>query len=454
MASEKSSNLLLFGIIAGLIAGCLFGIFWVGHRAEVVQSEIRLLSPELTDAEVLKQTIDRVSSGHDFRIVSLLGDLFIRALQMLVVPLILFSMISGVANLGDIRHVGRTGKLSIVYFLSTTAFSVIAGIILVNLIQPGIGSNTGTVDQVAAEHAASTKFSFYDVLLGLVHPNIVEAMAEMKILPILIFALIFGAILTTLGERGRMALQVAEACNEAILKFVQIIIWFAPAGVFGLVGSKIGQEVLKGNLGEEMSRLAWYVFTVLVGLGFHAFVTLPLVLLLFAKRNPFAFLRSMSEALLTAFSTSSSSATLPVTMECAEENAGVSRKYASFVCPLGATINMDGTALYESVAVIFVAQALGHPLEASTQVVIFLTATLAAIGAAGIPEAGLVTMVIVFEAVGLDPIHIGTIVSIDWFLDRCRTTVNVWGDAIGSAVVERMDDAESDNTKTTRAPKE
>jgi len=143
--------------------------------------------------------------------------------------------------------------------------------------------------------------------------------------------------------------------------------------------------------------------------------------------------------LLTAFSTASSSATLPVTMECVEEKAGVSAKHASFVCPLGATINMDGTALYESVAVIFVAQALGHPLEASSQIVIFLTATLAAIGAAGIPEAGLVTMVVVFEAVGIDPVHIGSIVSIDWFLDRCRTTVNVWGDAIGSAVVERLD---------------
>jgi Na+/H+-dicarboxylate symporter len=436
---KKSDNLLLYGIIAGLVLGCLFGVYWMGNRAESAQSAVLAESPGLSGPELQTAVIDRVTSGHDYKIVELCGELFINALRMLVVPLILFSMITGIANLGDIRHVGRTGRLAVVYFLSTTALSVIAGIILVNLIQPGIGSDVATIDQAAAEHAKSKEFSFYDVLRGMVHPNIVGAMAETQVLPVLIFALVFGAILTTLGEKGKKALEVADACNDAILKFVQLVIWFAPIGVFGLVGSKVGQEVMKGNLGEEISRLAWYVATVIGGLGFHAFVTLPLVLWIFARKNPFLFFRAMSDALLTAFSTASSSATLPVTMESVEKNADVSQKYASFVCPLGATINMDGTALYESVAVIFVAQALGYPLDASAQVIIFLTATLAAIGAAGIPEAGLVTMVIVFEAVGIDPVHIGTLISIDWFLDRCRTTVNVWGDAIGSAVVERLD---------------
>jgi len=440
MQNEKSGNLLLYGIIAGLVVGCLFGVFWIGQRADWARASILATSPDLSGEGLTKEIVKRVTSGHDFKVVSLLGGLFINALRMLVVPLILFSMISGVANLGDVRRVGRAGRLTIVYFLSTTALAVVLGIVLVNLIQPGVGTDVATLDQAAAEHAKSRHFSFYDVVLGLVHPNIVGAMAEMQILPILIFALIFGGILTTLGEKGKTALDVAEACNEAILTFVQLIIWFAPLGVFGLVGSKIGAEVLKGNLGSELSRLAWYVATVLIGLGIHAFVTLPLILALFARRNPLGYFRALSEALLTAFSTASSSATLPVTLECVEKNAKVSPRYASFVCPLGATINMDGTALYESVAVIFVAQGLGHPLDAASQVVIFLTATLAAIGAAGIPEAGLVTMVVVFEAVGLDPIHIGTIVSIDWFLDRCRTTVNVWGDAIGSAVVERLDE--------------
>jgi Na+/H+-dicarboxylate symporter len=438
MNSEKSANLLLVGILVGLVLGCLFGIGWIGHKAEFLRADILATSPELSAPEVEDRVVDTIEEGHDFRIVEMLGHLFINALRMLVVPLIVFSMITGIANLGDIRHVGKTGRLAILYFLITTGLSVGIGILLVNLIQPGVGSEL-VENLEMGEYAQSKQFSFYEVIEGFVSPNIVESMAKMDILPILIFSLVFGAILTTLGEKGRNALGFFDACNEAILKFVQLVIWFAPIGVFGLVGSKIGIEVAKGNLGAEMSRLAWYMATVIIGLGIHGFITLPLILVFFGKKNPITYIKALSQALLTAFSTSSSSATLPVTMKCAEERGKVSPKYASFVCPLGATINMDGTALYESVAVIFIAQALGHPLDASAQVVIFFTATLAAIGAAGIPEAGLVTMVVVFEAVGIDPIHIGTLFSIDWFLDRCRTTINVWGDAIGAAVVENLD---------------
>jgi Na+/H+-dicarboxylate symporter len=437
--AKSGGNFLLFGILCGLIAGALFGIFWIGHRSSVVEASLLSQTPSLAGVELHQKVAETVTSAHDYRIVKTLGDLFINGLRMLVVPLVLFSMITGIANLGDIRHVGRTGWTTMLYFLATTGLAVVLGLILVNLIQPGIGTDVSLIDPAAAERAKSKHFSIYDVITGLVSPNLIQAMVQTDILPIILFGLVFGAILTTLGERGKIVLQLAEGCNEAILKFVQLIVGFAPIGVFGLVGSKVGLEVLKGNLLGEMARLGKYVVTVELGLVIHGFVFLPVILFLFTRRNPLSFIKASSEALMTAFSTASSSATLPVTLECVEKIANVSPRYARFVCPLGATVNMNGTALYEAVAAMFIAQAVGRPMTPGDQIVIFLTATLAAIGAPGIPEAGLVTMVVVFEAVGLDPVHIGTLISIDWFLDRCRTTINVWGDMVGAAVVERMD---------------
>ncbi len=436
----SGGNRLLLGILAGLCAGVLFGTLWVGNRAQIARIEISKFVPPVSPDEFEVKVLEEVTSTHGFRIVKTLGDLFINGLRMLVVPLVLFSMITGIANLGDIRHVGRTGRIAFLYYLLTTGIAVGLGLSLVFFIQPGAGADISHLDQLTGEQARTKHLSIYDVLTGIVHPNIVAAMVNMEILPLILFSLIFGAILTTIGEKGRLVLQVAEGCNEAILRFVQMVVVLAPIGVFGLVGSKVGQEVVKGNLGAELTRLGKYILTVEIGLLVHGFIIIPLILVLFTRRNPFVYLKACGEGLLTAFSTASSSATLPVTLKCVEMNAGVSRKHASFVCPLGATINMDGTALYEAVAVIFVAQAIGVPISAFEVVVIFLTATLAAIGAAGIPEAGLVTMVVVFEAVGLDPIHIGAIISIDWFLDRCRTTINVWGDMVGAAVVEKLDE--------------
>ena len=423
----------------GLIAGVFFGTLWVGNRAQNARVEINQSTPSVSPSDLEAMVLEKVTATHSFRIVKTLGELFINGLRMLVVPLVLFSMITGIANLGDIRHVGRTGRIAFFYYLATTGIAVGLGLFLVNFIQPGAGANITHLDQIAGENARTKHLSVYEVLTGIVHPNIVAAMVNMEILPLILFSLIFGAILTTIGEKGRLVLQVAEGCNEAILRFVQLVVALAPIGVFGLVGSKVGQEVIKGNLGAELARLGKYVLTVEISLLVHGFIVLPLIFFLFTRRNPFVYIKACGEALLTAFSTASSSATLPVTLKCVEINAGVSRKHASFVCPLGATVNMDGTALYEAVAVMFVAQAVGVPMSAFDQAIIFLTATLAAIGAAGIPEAGLVTMVVVFEAVGLDPIHIGTIISIDWFLDRCRTTINVWGDMVGAAVVEKLD---------------
>ena len=217
----------------------------------------------------------------------------------------------------------------------------------------------------------------------------------------------------------------------------------APIGIFCLVASRFGEAQAKGEFLEELGRIGWYFSTVLVGLGIHALVTLPLIFWIVRRENPYRFMMQMSQALLTAFSTASSSATLPVTMECAESKAGISKRSTEFVIPLGATINMDGTALYEAAATIFIAQAIGFDLSMGNQVVIALTATLAAIGAAGIPEAGLVTMLIVLNAVGLPVEYVGLILSVDWLLDRFRTAVNAFGDAVGAAVVEKSLPVES-----------
>jgi len=219
-----------------------------------------------------------------------------------------------------------------------------------------------------------------------------------------------------------------------MMKIVHIILLIAPVGIFGLVAGRLGASGGDAFAGE-LARLGKYFVTVVLGLGLHGILVLPLILFLFTRRNPLTFFTGMAEALVTAFSTASSSATLPVTLRCAVERNKVAKESAGFVCPLGATVNMDGTALYEAVAAMFIAQSYGIDLNIGQQAVIFLTATLAAIGAAGIPEAGLVTMVMVLQAVGLPLEGIGGILAIDWLLDRFRTTVNVWGDSIGAAIM-------------------
>ena len=229
--------------------------------------------------------------------------------------------------------------------------------------------------------------------------------------------------------------------NHTNVSFVMLLMKVAPLGIFCLVTARFGEAQAAGELGDVIRQTGWYMITVLTGLGIHALITLPLILWVVTRRNPYRFLWQMSRAILTAFSTASSSATLPVTMECAEKEAGVSERSANFVLPLGATINMDGTALYEAAAAIFIAQVIGADLTMMQQVTIALTATLAAVGAAGIPEAGLVTMLIVLNAVGLPVEYVALILSVDWLLDRFRTAVNAFGDACGSAVIDTVFEA-------------
>ncbi len=366
--------------------------------------------------------------------VEWLGTLFLRALRMIIIPLVMASMIVGITNMGDVRKLGRVGGLTLLYYGLTTGIAVTIGLILVNILQPGAGMDTSTAE-IPARVLGRESVGFKDIALSFVSDNIVHSMAEMEILPVIVFSLVLGAVLTTIGERGAPVIAFFVGLNEAIMKMVMLLMFIAPVGVFGLVAGRFARA---GDLGQLIGGLGKYMGAVLLGLGIHAIIVLPLILWLLAGRNPFRYALNMGPALLTAFSTASSSATLPLTIECVEEKNQVARRAAYFVLPLGATVNMNGTALYEAVAALFIAQAVGIELGLGQQIVVLLTATLAAIGAAGIPEAGLVTMVIVLRAVDLPLEGVGLILAVDWLLDRFRTTVNVWGDACGAGVIERF----------------
>jgi len=372
--------------------------------------------------------------GEAMQSVAWLGALFLTTLKMLIVPLVAASVITGVAGLGDVRSLGRMGGVSVAYYATTTLLAVGIGLLMANLWRPGAGVPLGT--GLHAPPPAVRDVGIPDLILSLVHPNIIGAAADMKLLPVIVFCIAFAAALSTLGERGRPVIAFFEGLNGAMMTMVHWIMFFAPIGVFALIASRLGAAGGGEAFMAQLAGLAKYVLAVLSGLLAHG-ALLCLLLAVLARRRAVAYLRHIGAALMTAFSTASSSATLPVTMDGVAA-AGVNEKARRFVLPLGATVNMDGTALYEAVAALFIAQAYGMDLGFGQQMMVLLTATMAAIGAAGIPEAGLVTMVIVLEAVGLPLEGVGLILAVDWFLDRCRTTVNVFGDAVGAAVVGRM----------------
>ncbi len=374
------------------------------------------------------------------------GEIFLRVLFMMVVPLVMASVMSGIIGLGDIRKLGRPGGAAILYYVTTTVLAVLVGLVLVSLIRPGVGTvDQQTLDAITAEQGAvSAEQGEADVgtimrnlVLMMFTDNLISAAGEAQLLPLIVFSIIFAGMLTTMGARVKAITEMIVQINDALLSFILLLMKVAPLGVFCLVAARFGEAQAEGEFLQVLSQTGWYFSTVILGLATHAFFTLPLILWVFTRRNPFQFMFQMSQALLTAFSTASSTATLPVTMECAVAKGGVSKQSTDFVVPLGATINMDGTALYEATAAIFIAQALGFELGLLELLTVAVTATLAAIGAAGIPEAGLVTMVIVLNAVGLPVEYIGLILSVDWLLDRFRTAVNVFGDSVGSAVVEK-----------------
>jgi Na+/H+-dicarboxylate symporter len=360
-----------------------------------------------------------------------LGTLFLNALKMTIIPLVIASIMSGVGSLGDIRQLGRFGGYTILYYTVTTGLAVLTGLIVVNWIQPGAGL-AFTPESVPEQILAKQDTGISDLVLSLISPNLVLSASQTQLLPLIVFTLLFAMAMTTLGAKSRPVFDFFDAVNEAMMKLVIWVMHLAPIGIFALISARLGNAGGGAEFFAELKAVGLHVVTVLTGLAIHAAVLL-LILYLFTHRH-FNYLLGMARALVTAFGTASSSATLPLTMECAREN-GVSPQAVKFVLPLGATINMDGTALYEAAAVMFIAQAYGFDLSLGQQAIVFITATLAAIGAAGIPEAGLVTMVIVLSAVGLPLDGIALLLAVDWFLDRFRTTVNVWGDSVGAAVL-------------------
>ena len=364
--------------------------------------------------------------------IAWIGDLFLDALKMMIIPLIVAAVISGVTSLGDIRKLGKVGGATLLYYAMTTASAVLIGLLVVNLIQPGVGIEqlSEKIPEAVSErgHTGPT-----DIIKSLITPNIISSAANTQLLPLIVFCLLFAAALTTIGEKNVTIIRFFDGLNEVMMKLVIWVMTFAPIGIFALIAGQFGKAGGGEAIKNELIAVGSYCFTVILGLSLH-FILLFIVLILFSNKGR-QYLLSLLRALFTAFGTASSSATLPLTMECAIEG-GVDKRSVKFVLPIGATINMDGTALYESVAVMFIAQAYSIPMSLGDQVIIFVTATLAAIGAAGIPQAGLVTMLIVLSAVNLPAEGIGLILAVDWFLDRFRTTVNIWGDSVGAAVIE------------------
>jgi len=374
--------------------------------------------------------------------VGFLKELFLRLLKMIIVPLIFFSIVSGVLSIGEGGGLGRIGLKTILYYLSTSLLAILTGLLIVNIVKPGMGAvfNFTEIPETMAATQKSISTFLFDFFLNLIPVNPVAAMVKPNVLQIIVFALFFGFFITRVPEPYRGTLT--RVCNggfQVMMKIVQFVIWFAPVGIFALI-TKVVAEV--GF--EAFADLGLYALCVVAALAVHACVTLPIILFFVARVNPLRHVAAMSKALLTAFSTSSSSATLPFTMECVEKRAGVSNRVTSFVLPLGATINMDGTALYECVAAVFIAQiymtaGMVEPLTMGQQFLVVVTALAASIGAAGVPMAGMVMISIILTAIGLPLEGVGIILAVDRVLDMCRTMVNVWSDSCGALTVARLE---------------
>ncbi|XP_077571522.1 excitatory amino acid transporter 1-like [Stigmatopora nigra] len=416
-------------------------------------------------------------SYRDIKLFSFPGELLMRMLQMLVLPLLVSSLITGMAAL-DSRASGKMGMRAVVYYTTTTVIAVFIGIIMVLIIHPGKGSKEEFTNQQQIERV-NTADAFLDLIRNMFPPNLVEActkqfktqyakrvvhinvtvnksvfllngsklMATEEMIPVpgavnginalglVVFSMCFGLIIGKMGDQGQPLRDFFDCLNEAIMRLVAIIMWYAPIGILFLIAGKI---VEMEDITAMGGQLGMYTITVICGLLIHAIVVLPTLYFVVTRKNPFVFIGGILQALITALGTSSSSATLPISFKCLEENNKVDKRVTRFVLPVGATINMDGTALYEALAAIFIAQVNNFDLNFGQILTISITATAASIGAAGIPQAGLVTMVIVLTSVGLPTDDISLIIAVDWFLDRLRTITNVLGDSIGAGIVEHL----------------
>jgi Na+/H+-dicarboxylate symporter len=391
-----------------------------------------------------------------FSVYEFIGSLFLNALKMLIVPLIVSSIIVGIAGLGGSDALGRLGGKTLLYYATTSLIAILIGLVMVNMVAPGIIDGepakdliglTGDVDDIKDKVEGKGAGDVVDVFLRMVPTNIVSAAANGQMLGLIFFSLLFGFFLTRVQKAYSETLyNFWQGVYQVMMLITDLVMKFAPIGVFALVAKVVATTGF-----DAFKPLALFFITVVAALAVHFFVVMPILLRMVGRVNPWRQYRAMFPALLTAFSTSSSSATLPITLECVEKNAGVSNKTSSFVLPLGATINMDGTALYECVAAIFIAQAYGIELSFATQFTIVLVALLTSIGVAGIPAASLVAISIILAAIGLPVEAIGLILAVDRVLDMARTTVNVFSDSCGAVIIARTEGEQDILTKRPAA---
>jgi proton glutamate symport protein len=379
-----------------------------------------------------------------YQVYNFIGTLFLNALKMLIVPLIVSSIIVGMMNIGSGETLGRLGGKTLLYYACTSLIAILIGLFVVNLTTPGIIDGQPARDiigladvgeEITQKVEGKGAGDIVAVFLRMVPVNIVNAAANGQMLGLIFFSLLFGFFLTKIKEpQGATLRNFWQGLLDVMMEMTNWVMKFAPIGVFALVAKVISTSGL-----DAFKPLAIFFFSVLIALGIHLFVVMPLILKFIAKVKPERHYKAMAPALLTAFSTSSSSATLPLTLDCVEQRAGVSNKVSSFTLPLGATVNMDGTALYECVAAMFIAQAYGLDLSLTTQFTIVLVALLTSIGVAGIPSASLVAISIILATIGLPMEAIGLILVVDRVLDMCRTAVNVFSDSVAAVVVGRLE---------------
>jgi len=368
-----------------------------------------------------------------------IGDIFIRLLNMIAIPLVLASLIVGAASLGDVKKFARIGGRTIGFYMGTTIFAITTGLVIANLIQPGEQMPTQTRDNLMSvyqedyKQKIETQFDFEITreIVNIIPKNPIEAMAGSNMLQIVFFAVMVGLVLTMIRrDKAEPVISFFDGLSETMIRMVEVIMKIAPYGVFALIASTVSEFGF-----EILATLLWYSLAVLLGLFIHTFVTYAILLKIFTKIRIRTFYKGLRRAMTIGFSTSSSAATLPVTMECCQDNLGVSKSITSFVLPLGATINMDGTALYQGVAAVFIAQVFGMDLNIMRQVTIVFTAVLASIGTAPVPGVGIIMLIIILKSVGIPQEGIALILGVDRILDMCRTITNVTGDALATTVI-------------------
>lgn len=435
---------------------------------------------------------------NEIQYFNFMGDLFLRMLKFLILPLIGSSLICGIAGLGSTNG-GKIAARAIVYYFASTFCAVVIGILLVISIRPGVGkdANVETDIEIDTSKHVTTYDTMLDLIRNLFPDNIVEMaftqystvsvpefkwfidlgngsnytiaklpndflngtngtaiqvldyyrataskVSGLNVLGLILFCFVFGGVLASMGEQARVMIQFFDVLNEASIRMIKLVMMISPLGICSLILATILEM---NNPAEVFASISMYMVTVLLGLFVHGCIFLPLVYWLITRNNVWTYTKNVMEALLIALATASSTAALPTTLRCSEEKNKINKNISRFVLPVGATINMNGTALYEAIAVIFIAQLNGRTLGFVDLLLASLTATLASIGAASVPSAGLVTMIIILSALDLPPESISLIYTVDWFLDRLRTTINVWGDALGAGIVNHLSRKEIEN---------